>query len=79
MPIIYTQKMSASYFVTQFVYIYSYNHYDLILQWTIYKLGVGLPVSLPFGDTAAELEAYQSNWADKISYVLTKAHAGENI
>ncbi|GLD50054.1 vitellogenin-2-like protein [Lates japonicus] len=44
---------------------------------TIYKLGVGLPVSLPFGDTAAELEAYQDNWADKISYMVTKAHAAE--
>ncbi|XP_051231932.1 vitellogenin-2 [Dicentrarchus labrax] len=44
---------------------------------TIYKLGVALPVSLPFGDTAAELEAYQSNWADKITYMVTKAHAAE--
>nr|ADZ57173.1 vitellogenin Ab [Morone saxatilis] len=44
---------------------------------TIYKLGVSLPVSLPFGDTAAELEAYQSNWADKITYMVTKANAAE--
>ncbi|XP_018528704.1 vitellogenin-2 [Lates calcarifer] len=44
---------------------------------TIYKLGVGLPISLPFGETAAELEAYQDNWADKISYIVTKAHAAE--
>ncbi|XP_047442875.1 vitellogenin-2-like [Mugil cephalus] len=44
---------------------------------TFYKLGVGVVVSLPFGDTAAELDAYQSNWADKISYMITKAHAVE--
>uniref|UniRef100_A0A3B4XY36 Vitellogenin-2-like n=1 Tax=Seriola lalandi dorsalis TaxID=1841481 RepID=A0A3B4XY36_SERLL len=44
---------------------------------TIYKLGVGLPVSLPLGDTAAELQTYQDNWAEKISYMVTKAHAAE--
>ncbi|XP_070687930.1 vitellogenin-2-like [Pempheris klunzingeri] len=44
---------------------------------TIYKLGVGLPVSLPIGDTAAELEAYDNNWADKVSYMFTKAYAAE--
>ncbi|XP_056132380.1 vitellogenin-2-like [Lampris incognitus] len=44
---------------------------------TMYKLGVGLPLYLPIGDTAAELEAYQDNLADKIYYVLTKAHAAE--
>nr|AKK31327.1 vitellogenin B [Larimichthys crocea] len=42
---------------------------------TIYKLGVGLPVSLPLGETAAELELYQNNWVDKVSYMITKAHA----
>lgn len=57
----------------------AYNHFNLILQRTIYKLGVSLPVSLPYGDTATELETYESNWADKISYMVTKAHAGENI
>lgn len=46
---------------------------------TIYKLAVSLPISLPIGDTSAELEAYQSNWADKISYMLTKAHAGKTF
>ncbi|KAM7011967.1 LOW QUALITY PROTEIN: vitellogenin 2 [Tautogolabrus adspersus] len=44
---------------------------------TIYKLNVSLPISLPFGDTAAELESYQSNWADKISYMITKAHSAQ--
>nr|XP_046247526.1 vitellogenin-2-like [Scatophagus argus] len=44
---------------------------------TIYKLGVSLPISLPLGDTAAEMETYQSNWADKISYMIAKAHAAE--
>ncbi|XP_075341563.1 vitellogenin-2-like isoform X4 [Odontesthes bonariensis] len=44
---------------------------------TIYKLGMGLPVSLPVGDTAAELEAYPDNWTEKMSYMLTKAHAAE--
>uniref|UniRef100_A0A3Q3GPF5 Vitellogenin-like n=1 Tax=Labrus bergylta TaxID=56723 RepID=A0A3Q3GPF5_9LABR len=42
---------------------------------TMYKLAIALPISLPFGDTAAELESYQSNWADKISYMVTKAHS----
>ncbi|XP_071386636.1 vitellogenin-2-like isoform X2 [Centroberyx affinis] len=44
---------------------------------TMYKLGVGLPIYLPIGETAAELEAYQDNLADKISYAITKAHAAE--
>ncbi|XP_034438303.1 vitellogenin-2-like [Hippoglossus hippoglossus] len=44
---------------------------------TIYKLGVGIPISLPVGETAVELEPYQKNWADKIMYMLTKAHAAE--
>ncbi|XP_041647048.1 vitellogenin-2-like isoform X8 [Cheilinus undulatus] len=44
---------------------------------TMYKLGLSLPISLPFGQTAAELRAYQDNWADKISYMITKAHAAE--
>ncbi|XP_039985633.1 vitellogenin-2-like [Xiphias gladius] len=44
---------------------------------TIYKLGVGLPVSLPYGDTAAELEAYQDNWGEKVLHMFTKAHAAE--
>ncbi|XP_076582007.1 vitellogenin-2-like isoform X5 [Chaetodon auriga] len=44
---------------------------------TIYKLGLSLPVSLPLGDTAAELEPYQSNWPEKIAYMFTKAHAAE--
>lgn len=49
------------------------------LQRAIYKLGMGIPVSLPFGNTAAELEAYQDNLADRIMYMVTKAHAGEHI
>ncbi|XP_060934605.1 vitellogenin-2-like [Limanda limanda] len=44
---------------------------------TIYKLGVGIPISLPVGETAVELEPYQTNWADKIMYMLTKAQAAE--
>ncbi|XP_028259820.1 vitellogenin-2-like isoform X2 [Parambassis ranga] len=44
---------------------------------TIYKLGVALPVSLPIRETAAELEPYQTNWGDQLSYMLTKAHAAE--
>ncbi|XP_070816139.1 vitellogenin-2-like isoform X2 [Chaetodon trifascialis] len=45
---------------------------------TIYKLGLSLPVSLPFGDTAAELEPLnQSSWPEKIAYMFTKAHAAE--
>ncbi|XP_062252051.1 vitellogenin-2-like [Platichthys flesus] len=44
---------------------------------TIYKLGVAIPISLPVGETAVELEPYQKNWADKIMYMLTKAQAAE--
>uniref|UniRef100_A0A7N6AEE7 Phosvitin n=1 Tax=Anabas testudineus TaxID=64144 RepID=A0A7N6AEE7_ANATE len=44
---------------------------------TIYKLGVSLPVALPLGNTAAELEQYQDDWAGKISYMFTKANAAE--
>lgn len=44
---------------------------------TFYKLGMEIPVYLPIGNTAAELMAYQDNLVDKISYVLTKAHAGQ--
>ncbi|XP_049442915.1 vitellogenin-2-like isoform X2 [Epinephelus fuscoguttatus] len=44
---------------------------------TIYKLGVGLPISLPIGETAAELVPYQNNWADRVSYMISKAHAVE--
>ncbi|XP_034529933.1 vitellogenin 2 [Notolabrus celidotus] len=44
---------------------------------TIYKLDIGLPIALPFEDTAAELEAYPNNIAGKISYMITKAHSAE--
>ncbi|KAA8589554.1 hypothetical protein FQN60_012919, partial [Etheostoma spectabile] len=44
---------------------------------TLYMRGVDLPIALPIGNTAAELESSQSNWADKISYMLTKANAAE--
>ena len=43
----------------------------------MYKLGVGLPVYLPIGHTAVELEA-QDSLFDKISYLITKAHAGKH-
>lgn len=72
--IIYTQKMSA--FVTQILYTHCS---DIILQRIIYKLGVRLPVALPLGNTAAELSQYQDNWTEKLSYLFTKANAGENI
>uniref|UniRef100_A0A8C3AJW8 Phosvitin n=1 Tax=Cyclopterus lumpus TaxID=8103 RepID=A0A8C3AJW8_CYCLU len=42
---------------------------------TMFKLGVSIPVSLPFGDTATELEPYRDNLADQISYMLTKANS----
>lgn len=38
-----------------------------------YKLGVGLPFSLPLKETAAELEAYD-NWAGKLTYMFSKAN-----
>ncbi|KAM9761569.1 vitellogenin 2 [Menidia menidia] len=44
---------------------------------TIYKRGMGVPVYLPVGDTAAELRGYSDSWIDKMSYVLTKTHAAE--
>ncbi|XP_061594362.1 vitellogenin-2-like [Cololabis saira] len=44
---------------------------------TLYKLGLALPMYLPLGYTAAELEAYPNSWTDKFSYMLTKAGAAE--
>ncbi|KAM7387896.1 hypothetical protein PAMP_024107 [Pampus punctatissimus] len=44
---------------------------------TISKRDVAIPVSLPFGETAAELEVFQDNLADKITYMFTKAHAAK--
>ncbi|XP_068176457.1 vitellogenin-2-like [Antennarius striatus] len=43
------------------------------------KFGMKLPISLPFGDTAAEIETMQDSWTDKIIYMVTKAHAAECI
>lgn len=40
-------------------------------------MDVAIPVYLPIGNTAAELEAYRDNLFGKISYAITKAHAGE--
>lgn len=74
---IYTLQISELHFVSG-LYTFSYHSYT-ILQRTIYKLGVSLPVALPLGNTAAELEQYQDDWAGKISYMFTKANAGENI
>ena len=45
----------------------------------MFKLGVAIPVALPIGETAAELEPYQSNLLDQFIYMVTKPHAGENI
>ncbi|KAI9519342.1 Vitellogenin-2 [Dissostichus eleginoides] len=44
---------------------------------TVYKLGVSLPFSLPFGNTAAELETYQDNLPERIAYIFAKANAAE--
>ncbi|XP_034085810.1 vitellogenin-2-like [Gymnodraco acuticeps] len=44
---------------------------------TVYKFGVRLPFSLPIGNTAAELELYQDNLSEQISYIFTKANAAE--
>uniref|UniRef100_A0A8C3AJM4 Phosvitin n=1 Tax=Cyclopterus lumpus TaxID=8103 RepID=A0A8C3AJM4_CYCLU len=57
------------------VCIYTHPFVFSILQRTMFKLGVSIPVSLPFGDTATELEPYRDNLADQISYMLTKANS----
>uniref|UniRef100_A0A3P8VY26 Vitellogenin-2-like n=1 Tax=Cynoglossus semilaevis TaxID=244447 RepID=A0A3P8VY26_CYNSE len=44
---------------------------------TAYKLALGLPVSLPIGNTEAELQIYQDNWVDKIMHLISKANAAE--
>uniref|UniRef100_UPI0037E7E08B vitellogenin-2-like n=1 Tax=Semicossyphus pulcher TaxID=241346 RepID=UPI0037E7E08B len=62
------------------VAVASENSFNVVLKTpkrTMYKLGVGLPIYLPFGETAAEMQSYQSNWADKVSYVISKAHSAE--
>ncbi|XP_076007428.1 vitellogenin-2-like [Genypterus blacodes] len=44
---------------------------------TIYKLDMGLPLHLPIGETASELEIFQDDWTGKINYMIRKAHAAE--
>uniref|UniRef100_A0AAQ5XSB5 Phosvitin n=1 Tax=Amphiprion ocellaris TaxID=80972 RepID=A0AAQ5XSB5_AMPOC len=44
---------------------------------TYYKHKVALPFCLPFGETAAELEAYQSNFVDLMSYMYTKGNTAD--
>uniref|UniRef100_A0A3Q1GRI3 Vitellogenin-2-like n=1 Tax=Acanthochromis polyacanthus TaxID=80966 RepID=A0A3Q1GRI3_9TELE len=44
---------------------------------TYYKHKVTLPFYLPLGETAAELEAYQSNFTDSMFYMYTKANTAE--
>ncbi|XP_034002721.1 vitellogenin-2-like [Trematomus bernacchii] len=44
---------------------------------TVYKLGVSLPFSLPIGNTAAELEPYEDDLPEQISYIFAKANADE--
>uniref|UniRef100_A0A3P8S3T2 Uncharacterized protein n=1 Tax=Amphiprion percula TaxID=161767 RepID=A0A3P8S3T2_AMPPE len=44
---------------------------------TYYKHKVALPFCLPLGETAAELEAYQSNFVDLMSYMYTKGNTAD--
>ncbi|XP_033936659.1 vitellogenin-2-like [Pseudochaenichthys georgianus] len=44
---------------------------------TVYKRDVILPFCLPIGNTAAELELYQDNLPEQISYIFAKANAAE--
>ncbi|KAK5907202.1 hypothetical protein CesoFtcFv8_005079 [Champsocephalus esox] len=44
---------------------------------TLYKRDVILPIVLPIGNTAAELELYQDNLPEQISYIFSKANAAE--
>ncbi|KAI4828435.1 hypothetical protein KUCAC02_022529 [Chaenocephalus aceratus] len=44
---------------------------------TLYKRDVILPIFLPIGNTAAELELYQDNLPEQISYIFAKANAAE--
>ncbi|XP_061680337.1 vitellogenin-2-like isoform X2 [Syngnathoides biaculeatus] len=44
---------------------------------TIFKKAQSIPISLPIGETASELQAYQDSWIDTISYMVSKAHAAE--
>ncbi|XP_061635716.1 vitellogenin-2-like isoform X2 [Phyllopteryx taeniolatus] len=44
---------------------------------TIFKKAISLPISLPIGDTASELQAYQDSWVDTIAYMVSKPHAAE--
>lgn len=76
-PLFTHRKCHASYFLAVCIHALFITICYFTLQRTIYKLGVGLPVSLPLGETASELELYQNNWVDKVSYMITKAHAGE--
>ncbi|XP_061152871.1 vitellogenin 2 [Syngnathus typhle] len=44
---------------------------------TIYKEDMPLPISLPIGKTASELQLYQDSWVDSIAYMVNKANAAE--
>ncbi|XP_049577313.1 vitellogenin 2 isoform X2 [Syngnathus scovelli] len=44
---------------------------------TIYKEDMRLPISLPIGKTASELQLYQDSWVDSIAYMVGKANAAE--
>lgn len=57
--------------------MYVFTAVVMSLQRLAYKLGVGLPFSLPLKETAAELEAYD-NWAGKLTYMFSKANEGKN-
>lgn len=54
----------------------SNNCSDLMLQRTISKCDIQLPVYLPYGETATELQAYD-NWINKLFYIMSKSSAGK--
>lgn len=55
----------------------SSNCSGLMFQRTFYKRDIPLPLYLPVGETAAELQLYPNNWLDKFSYILSKSTAGK--
>lgn len=51
---------------------------NLMFQRTFSKCDITLPIYLPVGQTAAEIQLYPNNWLDKFSYILSKSATGTN-
>lgn len=56
----------------------SNNCSGLMFQRTLSRCNISLPIYLPVGETAAEVQLYSNSWLDKFSYILSKSTTGKN-